>query len=369
MKNLIIAPDSFKGTMSSQKVCEIISSAAKAVDPEINTIMMPIADGGEGTIDVFCAKKIYCDVSDALFQPIESYWGDFGDRAIIELATVCGLPGLKTPNPLNTTTFGFGQLIKNALDLGKRKFILALGGSSTNDFGFGMAAALGVKFFRESGEEFIPTGGTLSDVFQIDLEGLDPRVKESEFITMCDVTNPLYGKNGAAYVFAPQKGATEKMLPILDDGLRHSSKILEEKLGFSFSELPGAGAAGGCGAASVAFLSATLQSGIDVVLDLCDFDNKLVKADLVISGEGKFDSQSISGKALSGISRRCLKMNKPLVVLCGAAEENMSVYENGVTSVFSIVRKPASTEEAFLHSEENVYRTAYNVIRLFYSKA
>ncbi len=368
MKKIVIAPDSFKGTIPSKRACEIIASAAKKVSSSIETVQIPIADGGEGTIDAIGAKHIFAKVSDALLRPIDSYWGDFGDFAVIELATVCGLPMLEKPNPLFTSTYGFGELIKNALDFGKRKIILALGGSSTNDLGCGMAVALGAKFFRENGEEFIPTGKTLTEITQVDLSKFDPRVKETEFLTMCDVSNPLYGKQGAAYVFAPQKGADEGMLAMLDQGLQHASALIEKETGVSFSSIPGAGAAGGLGAGSIAFLSSKLKSGIDIVLDLCKFDLCLENADLVITGEGSFDSQSVNGKALSGIAKHSLNAAVPMVVLCGKANEDTSVYDLGVSAVFSILRKPQSLSDALKDSEENLFKTAYNVIRLFHIK-
>lgn len=368
MKKIVIAPDSFKGTISSKTACEIISSAAKTVSSAIETVLIPIADGGEGTIDAIGAKHRSACVMDALFQSCDSFWGDFGNSALIEIATVCGLPMIKDLNPLKTSSYGFGELIKSALDFGKRKIILALGGSSTNDLGCGMAAALGAKFFNKNGESFVPTGGTLCEICRIDISCLDPRIKETEFLTMCDVSNPLYGKNGAAYVFAPQKGATEDMLPLLDDGLRHAAEIIEDATGVIISDLSGAGAAGGLGGASVAFLSSKLKSGIDIVLDLAGFDDALQGADLVITGEGSFDSQSVDGKALSGIAKRAKKAGVPVAVLCGRACEDDTVYDLGVSAVFSILRLPQTLNEALLDSEENLYKTALNVIRLFFAK-
>ena len=368
MKKVVIAPDSFKGTITARRACEIIASAAFDVSPSIETVMIPIADGGEGTIDAIGANRINAKVSDSFLRKIDSYWGEFGDTAFVEVAAVCGLPMVENPNPMLTSTYGFGELIRNALDFGKRKIVLALGGSSTNDLGCGMASALGAKFYKANGEEFVPTGGTLSEIERIDLSEFDFRVKDTAFFTMCDVSNPLYGKNGAAYVCAPQKGATPEMVTLLDEGLRHASNLIESATGVSISDLHGGGAAGGLGAASVAFLSAALKSGIDTVLDICEFDSALDEADLIITGEGSFDSQSVNGKALSGIANRAKKRNVPMVVLCGGANEDATVYDLGVSAVFYILRKPQSLPEALLNSEENLYKTAYNVIRLFYGK-
>ena len=255
MRKIVVAADSFKGSMSSETVCSVVKNAFNEVFPNIEVVTIPIADGGEGTIEVLGAEKIFCDVNDAFFYKISSYWGKLGEFAVVELATVAGLPMAKTPNPAETTTFGVGELILDALDHNERNFILALGGSSTNDLGCGIACALGAEFFNKKGERFIPTGGTLIDIERIDVTKMDSRLKFCNFVTMCDVQNPLYGPNGAAFVFAPQKGATEEMLPILDAGLVHASQVIERDLGVKISDLPGSGAAGGCGGGSVVFLN------------------------------------------------------------------------------------------------------------------
>lgn len=364
MHKIIICPDSFKGSLSASEATDLIAKACLDALPDSEIIKIPIADGGEGTIETLGAKKVPCKVNDAFFVPFDSFWGELGDVAVIELAACAGLPQALLPNPEITSTYGVGELILSALDAGKRKFIVALGGSSTNDMGCGFASALGVRFFNSDGETFIPTGGTLSRIAGIDKSFIDPRIAESTFITMCDVINPLYGENGAAFVFAPQKGADNEMVIRLDEGLRHASSVVKSDLGLDMANLPGAGAAGGCGAGVVAFLGSDLHSGIDVVLDLKGFDQALLNADLVITGEGKFDSQSINGKAISGIASRAKNENVPVVILAGAAEETSSCYEAGITAVFSIQRGALSFEEAIIASRDSLYKTAYNVIKL-----
>lgn len=363
MKKIVVACDSFKGSLSSEKVCDTIREGFLSVDQNLQIVTIPIADGGEGTIEVLGAEKIFCRVKDAFFNDISSFWGKLGDFAVIELAAVAGLPMAKNPNPMIASTFGVGELIVDALNCGERNFILALGGSSTNDLGCGIACALGAKFFKKSGESFVPTGGTLSEIDSVDLSTIDVRISESHFITMCDVTNPLFGKNGAAYVFAPQKGATDEMLPLLDAGLQHASEIIENAIGRNISDIPGAGAAGGCGAGSVAFLNSELQSGIETVLSLKRFEEEIADADLVISGEGRFDSQSSGGKAVCGIASHCIKHGIPLILLCGSYLSDGARLPDGITSVFSILNRPCSLEEALREGESNLLRTSIQIAK------
>lgn len=364
MRKIVVAADSFKGSVSSDQVCRVIKKAMLDSLKNVDVVCVPIADGGEGTIEVLGAKKIYKEVNDAFFNPINSYWGKLGDYAIIELATAAGLPMAKHPNPMIASTFGVGELILDAIEQGERKLILALGGSSTNDLGCGIACALGAKFFNKKGESFVPAGGTLIEIDRVDVSGLDPRLKECTFTTMCDVKNPLYGPEGAAYVFAPQKGATEEMLPLLDAGLKHAAGVIERGLEISVSCIPGSGAAGGCGGASVAFLNSTLQSGIDTVLSLKKFEDTVCDADLVISGEGRFDSQSAGGKAVSGVAAICEKHKVPLVVLCGSYSIAGQDLPAGIKAVFSITNGPCSLEDALSNGEKNLYETAFQLGKL-----
>lgn len=369
MPKIIICPDSFKGSLSATEAADLIANACLKAIPDSEVIKIPIADGGEGTVETLGATKIACKVNDAFFKPVDSFWGELGDTAVIELAACAGLPQAVSPNPEIASTFGVGELILDALNSGKRKIIIALGGSSTNDMGCGLASALGVRFLDAEGKEFIPAGGTLSKIAKIDMKAVDPRISESTFITMCDVTNPLYGEKGAAFVFAPQKGADSEMVLRLDAGLRHAGTIVQRDLGLDLASVPGTGAAGGCGAGVMAFLGSKLQSGIDVVLNLKYFDRELSGADLVITGEGKFDSQSIDGKAISGIAARAKIAKVPMVVLAGAAAETPSCYEMGVTAVFSIQRSALPLEEALKVSGESLYKTALNVMKFaFYNR-
>ena len=364
MKKIIICPDSFKGTMSSRETAEIIAKAFRDSWDGYETVCIPIADGGEGTVEAFGADIVRVSVSGPHFEKVDSFYGMLGDTAVIELAAAAGLPMTDPLDPEKTTTYGVGELILSALDKGCRKFIIGLGGSSTNDCGCGMAAALGVKFYNRSGESFIPVGGTLSLVDRIDVSGIDPRIKDSAITTMCDIDNPLYGEKGAAYVFAPQKGADETSVIKLDNGLRHIAEVIKSCLDTDVSEIRGGGAAGGCGAGTVAFLASSLKRGIDVVLDTSGFDELIKDASLIITGEGKFDSQSIDGKAVSGIAARAKKANAPLIVLAGAAVESSEAYDMGVSAVFSIQRMAMPKEEAYLRNREDTYRTAFNLANL-----
>ena len=366
MKKIVIAPDSFKGTLSAREVAEIVSSAAHDAISDVQTVLIPIADGGEGTVDAFGAEHIKCVVTGPNQNRADSYYGILPDgTAVIEMAAAAGLP---MANPLSakaTTTFGVGELIMNALDNGVTNFIVGLGGSATNDCGCGMAAACGVSFFDQKGNKFIPVGESLSKIAHIDISTRDKRISNCTFTAMCDIDNPLFGKNGAAYVFAPQKGATPEDVQMLDEGLKHISDIIKKDIGVDISNLSGAGAAGGCGAAVTAFFGGKLKRGIDVVLDQNNFNALLDNADMVVTGEGKFDSQTAGGKAISGIAARTKAKNIPLVVLCGAAEEDESAYEMGVTSVFSIQRKAQPFEIAKGLNAPYLYRTAYNMFKLF----
>lgn len=364
MRKIIVAADSFKGSVSSDQVCLTVKNAMLDVMKGAEVFCVPIADGGEGTIDVLGAEKIYKEVNDAFFQPVKSYWGKLGNYAIVELAAAAGLPMAKNPNPMLASTFGVGELILDALSHGERNIILALGGSSTNDLGCGIACALGVKFYNKDGESFIPTGGTLIEIEHIDASQIDPRIGECTFTTMCDVTNPLYGPDGASYVFAPQKGATDEMLPLLDEGLKHAAGVIEREMKISIAQVPGAGAAGGCGGGSVAFLNATLQSGIDTVLNLKKFNEIVSGADLVISGEGRFDSQSAGGKAVSGVAAICKKHGVPLVVLCGSYQISDGELPDGIQAVFSITNGPCTLEDALSNGERNLYQTALQLGKL-----
>lgn len=372
MQNFILVPDSFKGTLSAIEVCNIMKSSIKNLYKDANIISVPVADGGEGTVDAFLyalgGEKKSIWVSDAFNeQKILAHYAMLKDDiAVIEMATCAGLPLVKNRlEPDKTTTFGVGELIIDAINSGAKKIILGLGGSATNDGGCGMAAALGVKFKDEQDQEFIPTGGTLSKIYKIDMNNIYPKIKDIEFISMCDVDNPLCGRLGASAVFAPQKGADEDMVRLLDEGLAHLAKIIKRDLHIEVKDIKGAGAAGGLGAGSIAFLQSKLTKGIDVILDTIKFDELVSKADIVFTGEGKFDSQSLHGKVVMGVANRSQKYKTPVIVVTGAIGENIQeAYNKGITAIFSINKEPMEFSKSALKSKENMILTMENILRL-----
>lgn len=372
MQNFILVPDSFKGTLSAIEVCNIMKSSIKNLYEDANIISVPVADGGEGTVDAFLyalgGEKKSVWVSDAFNeQKILAHYAMLKDDiAIIEMAACAGLPLVKNRlEPDKTTTFGVGELIIDAVNNGAKKIILGLGGSATNDGGCGMAAALGVKFKDEQDQEFIPTGGTLSQIYKIDMNNIYPKIKDIEFISMCDVDNPLCGKLGASAVFAPQKGADEDMVKSLDEGLAHLAKIIKRDLHIEVKDIKGAGAAGGLGAGSIAFLQSKLTKGIDVILDTIKFDELVSKADIVFTGEGKFDSQSLHGKVVMGVANCSQKYKTPVIVVTGAIGENIQeAYNKGITAIFSINKEPMEFSKSALKSKENMILTMENILRL-----
>ena len=372
MQNFILVPDSFKGTLSAIEVCNIMKSSIKNLYKDANIISVPVADGGEGTVDAFLyalgGEKKSVWVSDAFNeQKILAYYAMLKDNiAVIEMAACAGLPLVKNRlEPDKTTTFGVGELIVDAINSGAKKIILGLGGSATNDGGCGMAAALGVKFKDEQDQKFIPTGGTLSKIYKIDMNNIYPKIKDIEFISMCDVDNPLCGRLGVSAVFAPQKGADEDMVKLLDEGLAHLAKIIKRDLHIEVKDIKGAGAAGGLGAGSIAFLQSKLTKGIDVILDTIKFDELVSKADIVFTGEGKFDSQSLHGKVVMGVANRSQKYKTPVIVVTGAIGENIQeAYNKGITAIFSINKEPMEFSKSALKSKENMILTMENILRL-----
>lgn len=372
MQNFILVPDSFKGTLSAIEVCNIMKSSIKNLYKDANIISVPVADDGEGTVDAFLyalgGEKKSIWVSDAFNeQKILAHYAMLKDNiAVIEMAACAGLPLVKNRlEPDKTTTFGVGELIIDAINSGAKKIILGLGGSATNDGGCGMAVALGVKFKDEQDQEFIPTGGTLSQIYKIDMNNIYSKIKDVEFISMCDVDNPLCGRLGASAVFAPQKGADEDMVKSLDEGLAHLAKIIKRDLHIEVKDIKGAGAAGGLGAGSIAFLQSKLTKGIDVILDTINFDELVSKADIVFTGEGKFDSQSLHGKVVMGVANRSQKYKTPVIVVTGAIGENIQeAYNKGITAIFSINKEPMEFSKSALKSKENMILTMENILRL-----
>ena len=370
MKKIVLVPDSFKGTMSSGEICAILAEEARKVWPEAETISIPVADGGEGSVDAFLAavggKRVEEPCKGPYWEDIAGFYGRLpGDTAVVEMAAAAGLPlAGDRLCPEQTTTYGVGQLIRAALRSGAKKVIVGLGGSATNDGGAGMAAALGVRFLRRAGEVYVPTGGTLEQLERIDLSGLDPLLEGAEVTAMCDIDNPLCGPAGASAVFGPQKGADQAMVERLDRGLGHLADVAAEALGRDLRDLPGAGAAGGMGFGMAALLGSRLQMGIDTVLDAVDFAHLLEGADLVITGEGRIDSQSLRGKVVVGVARRAKASGVPVAALVGDIGDGAeAVCGQGVTGIFSTNRAAIPFAQARLRAKEDMRLTAANLFR------
>lgn len=367
MKTKIIAvPDSFKGTMSSRDVCGLIAEAARQTVPDAEVVQLPIADGGEGSVDCFLSalggERVPVRVAGPFHTPVDAFYGLLPDgTAVIELAACAGLPLTgDAPDPSVTTTYGAGELMLHAWKRGARRFFCCLGGSATNDGGCGAAAACGYRFLDAEGRSFVPTGGTLSRIASIDASGY--LLSGAEVVTVCDVDNPLCGREGASYVFAPQKGADEAMCRRLDEGLSHLADVLRRDLAVDVRNLPGAGAAGGMGGGNAAFFQSVLRPGVEVMLDAADFDRLCADASLVVTGEGRLDSQSLRGKVPVGVARRCKRLGIPCVVLTGEVGEDAErVYEEGVCGIFGICRIAAPFEQQKRRSQRNLLETAVSL--------
>ena len=370
MKKVIVISDSFKGTISSNEICSIAAETIPRYFPGCEVVTIPAADGGEGTVECFVraldAEPVSIQVSGAYGEKIEAQYARMGDAAIIEMAAAAVLPSVgERKDPSATTTFGVGEIILHAVESGCKRILLGLGGSATNDCGCGCASTLGVRFFDSSNISFVPVGRSLKDIAHIDVSAARELLNGVELTLMCDVENPLYGDKGAAYVFAPQKGADKDMVKRLDDGLRHFAEVVRLDLGIDVSELPGGGAAGGMGAGSSALLGGQLQSGIESILNIIDFDVQLQNADLVISGEGRIDSQSLDGKLISGVSRRTKAAGVPLIALVGCIDESAeAAYSKGVTAMFTIGRNSVPEAELAQRSKSDYRATLEDILRL-----
>lgn len=370
MKKIVIIPDSFKGTISSRDAGRIIEEEARLCFQDAEIVRAEAADGGEGSVDAFLSvlpgrKKKVC-VSGPYGDTVESFYGITEKTAIIEMAAAAGLPlageRLETGK---ATTFGVGELIKDALEEGAEQIILGLGGSVTSDGGTGAAVALGVKFYDAEGKEFIPVGNTLSDISAVNVSGLHRRLGEVKIIAMCDIENTLCGEYGAAAVFGPQKGAKKEDIAKLDKGLFHLAGKIKEALGVDVLELKGGAAAGGMGAGAAAFFGAELGSGIDVVLETIRFEEMLTGCSMVITGEGKLDGQSAQGKVIAGVARRAKKRGIPVLVLAGAVTDDAdTIYEAGVTAAFGINRLALPFEELKERTSRDLRNTARSIFRL-----
>ncbi len=370
MKKCILIPDSFKGTMSSSEICSMMKDAIHTYYPEANVVSIPVADGGEGTVDSFLealsGEKITLEVTGPHFEKIESFYGILPDgTAVVEMAAAAGLPQVGDYlHPEKATTFGVGELILDAAKKGCKKIIVGLGGSATNDGGAGAAAAAGVTFVDGDGKSFIPTGATLDKIAKIDLSTKNPALEGVEIITMCDIDNPLCGIHGASHVFGPQKGADAEMVEFLDAQLGKMAEAISSSLSIDIAELPGAGAAGGMGAGMVAYFNAALEMGIEVVLDTVNFDDECEGTDMVFTGEGKIDFQSLRGKVVIGIARRTRKKNVPLVAIVGDIGDNLeAAYDEGVSAIFSINRVAQDFKKVKGRAKSDMVLTMDNLIR------
>lgn len=369
----VLAPDSFKESMTGKEAAEAMERGIKRVVPNAECIKVPMADGGEGTVqslvDATNGEFYEALVTGPDGNPTKAIYGILGDKetAVIEMASASGIHLIagEKRNPLNTTTYGTGELIKAALDKGVRNILIGIGGSATNDGGAGMVQALGVKLLTEQGDEIGFGGGALSQLHIIDLSGLDKRLQNIKVEVACDVKNPLIGKTGASYVFGPQKGATPQMVEVLDRNLEHYANIIKEQLGRSIAYVEGAGAAGGLGGGLLAFLAAELKRGIDLVVKYTDLKNKMKGADYVFTGEGSIDGQTLFGKTPMGVAITAKELSIPVIVLAGRVGNGCeTLYDHGITSILGIVSEATSLEEALKRGPENLERTAENVARI-----
>ena len=371
--NVIIAMDSFKGCASSYELSEAIAQGIKEVYPTASIKAYEVADGGEGTLEAMVANSsgeiFSCDVHDPLMQPIEANYGILGDgtTCVIEMARASGLPLVpkEKRNPLVTTTFGVGELIRAGIDKGCRNFIVGIGGSATNDAGLGMLQALGFSFLNAAGKEVGLGGVALGEIHQIDTSRALAQLSSCTFTIACDVDNPMYGEKGAAHIYAKQKGATSADILYLDEGVKHFAEVIKNQMGKDVATIAGSGAAGALGGGFLAFLNAKLCSGIDIVLDAIHFDKELENVDFVITGEGRIDAQSLMGKVISGIAKRCVKAHVPLIALAGGIEQDaLKSHESGVSALFSILQSPMSLEEA-MDKETTLRQTKQSTAELF----
>ncbi|MUT68278.1 glycerate kinase [Paenibacillus sp. NEAU-GSW1] len=374
--NIVIAPDKFKGSLSAQQVGQALARGVRKACPDSGVTVIPMADGGEGTmeclVDAAQGRVMRVPVQDPLGRAIEAGFGlldnGAGITCVIEMAKASGLYLLKRHerNPLLTTTYGVGQLMKAALDTGCRRFIMALGGSATNDGGAGMLQALGAQLLDADGQQIGYGGGSLSDLASIGLESMDPRLAECQFTVACDVDNPFVGSNGASAVFGPQKGATPEMARQLDCNLRHFADLIHEATGIAIHDVPGAGAAGGLSGGIMAFLRGELASGVSIVAGVTKLEEAIQGADLVITGEGQVDRQTAQGKAPCGVARIAKAYGIPVIVVAGSIGEGIdALYEQGVSAVVSIVNRPMSLEEAVEQSEPLLEQAGEQVMRIF----
>ncbi|MDR9889601.1 glycerate 2-kinase [Pseudenterobacter timonensis] len=367
---IVIAPDSYKESLSAAEVAQAIEKGFREIFPDADYVSVPVADGGEGTVEAMIAatrgKRQQAEVTGPLGEKVNACWGISGDgkTAFIEMAAASGLalvpPALR--NPLLTTSRGTGELILDALDKGARNIIIGIGGSATNDGGAGMVQALGARLCDANGTEIGSGGGSLNSLNAIDISGLDPRLKECTIRVACDVTNPLTGDNGASRIFGPQKGATEALIVELDRNLAHYAEVIKKSLRIDVKNAPGSGAAGGMGAALMAFLGAELRSGVEIVTQALNLEEHIHDCTLVITGEGRIDSQSIHGKVPVGVANVAKKYHKPVIGVAGSLARDVGVvHQHGIDAVFSVLTTITTLEEAFRGAFDNIYRASRNI--------
>ncbi|HGH6007755.1 TPA: glycerate kinase [Vibrio cholerae] len=371
---VVIAPDSFKESLTAKQVCDSIQTGLARIWHDAKFVAIPVADGGEGTVqslvDATQGRLVEVKVMGPQGKRVEAFYGMLGDNqtAVIEMAAASGLHHvpLAQRDPKLTTSFGTGELIRHALDQGVTKLIIGLGGSATNDGGVGMLAALGARFTNADGEPIQLTGGGLRELTHIDLQDFDPRLQHCDILVACDVNNPLCGDKGASAVFGPQKGATPEDVQLLDDALLQFGLLTAKVTGKMVLESAGAGAAGGMGAALLAYTQARLRPGIEIVLETVQLAHQVSDADLVITGEGRIDSQTVHGKTPMGVAKVAKRFDVPVLALCGCTGDNyQAVYQCGIDAVFAAVPRAMSLEDALKESDFNLADLAENVARLW----
>ncbi|MFW2078329.1 glycerate kinase [Acinetobacter sp. ULE_I010] len=374
MKTFLLAPDSFKESMTAEQACFAMQRGIQKVIADAKFIHVPMADGGEGTVDALVAarngRKVAIEVSGPLtHQRIQTYFGliENDQTAVIEMAMANGIHLIEKSqrNPLITSTLGTGEMIKAALDLAVTKIIIGLGGSVTNDAGAGMAQALGAKFLDQHDNDVALGGGQLNQIQRIDISNLDSRLKNIDIIIASDVNNPLYGENGASVVFAPQKGASTKMVEILEQNLQYFAELVESTLNLQKQDVAGAGAAGGLGFGLMAFAGATIRSGVEIVIKETRLEEKIAQADYVFTGEGGIDFQTKFGKTPFGVALVAKRLNKPAIAFSGYIGEGIEeLYDEGFTAIFGIVEGACDLQTALRNGEKNLERTCENVVRI-----
>ena len=371
MKKVILIPDSFKGTMSSEEICGIMKKVIISHYPDCKVISIPVADGGEGSVDAFLSacggEKIFKTVTGPYFDEyVDGYYGILpGNIAVLEMAAAASLPMVgDRKDPSKTTTYGVGELLIDAAKRKVSKIILGLGGSATNDAACGLASACGVSFYNAKGEKFIPVGATLKEVVKIDTSTMEDALKTIPIVTMCDIDNPFYGSEGAAAIYGPQKGADSQMVEFLDSNMKALAEVIKKDLNVDVHSIAGSGAAGGMGGGMAAFFSSQLQMGIETVLDTVNFETLLDNCDFVYTGEGKIDGQSLRGKVVIGVARKAKLKKVKVIAFVGDIGDNVEPsYDEGVSAIFSINRVAVPYKEAKIRAKSDLALTVDNLLR------